>query len=122
MNILAYILYACISWLITVHVGLRFYKNGKHYILVLLQGDEQLTDSINRMLLTGYYLVNLGYIAISIQQWKTIDTVTALLTSVCTMTGKIMIILAVMHYINMGVLLFYSHWHNNLSHNKNAEL
>jgi hypothetical protein len=31
------------------------------------------------------------------------------ITSICTMTGKIMCVLAVMHFFNMAILLFFSH-------------
>ena len=122
MNTLAYIIYLSITWFITVHVGLRFYRNGSSYILNLLHGDEKLALFINRMLLTGYYLINLGYVAISINQWETITTWTGLLTSICTMTGKIMCVLAVMHYFNMAIILFLSHRHHNHANNKNVEI
>jgi phosphoglycerol transferase MdoB-like AlkP superfamily enzyme len=61
MNTIAYILYLFITYLITVRVGLLFYRNGRLFILDLLKGDVQLTDYINRILLVGYYLLNLGY-------------------------------------------------------------
>ena len=70
MNTLSYILYIAITYIITVHVGLIFYRNGKVFILNLLHGDERLTNFINRVLLVGYYLLNLGYVAVSIQSWQ----------------------------------------------------
>lgn len=72
MNVIAYIIYLLFTYLITVHVGLIFYRNGRAYILNLLNGDDHLTDSINRILLTGYYLLNLGYAAVIINFWETI--------------------------------------------------
>lgn len=118
MNTLSYIIYLLLTWFITVHVGLIFYRNGKSYILNLLQGDEKLTLFINRILLVGYYLLNLGYVTISIRFWKTINTWTEVITSICTMTGKIMCILAVIHFFNMAILLFISH-HYQHANNKN---
>jgi hypothetical protein len=89
MNTLAYIIYLLITYLVTVHVGLAFYRNGRAYILNLLLGDEALTDSINRILLTGYYLLNLGYAAVMISFWKTIETYAELIASIGIMTGRI---------------------------------
>jgi hypothetical protein len=94
-------------------VGLIFYRNGKSYILNLLHGDEKLTLFINRSLLTGYYLLNLGYVTISIRCWKTVHTLTEVAGSVGTMTGRIMCILAVIHFCNMAILLFISHRHEH---------
>ena len=123
MNTLAYIIYLFITYLITVHVGLRFYRNGRIYILRLLHEDEKLTDFINRMLLTGYYLLNLGYAALMIRFWQTIKDWPELFASIGSMTGKIMLTLAVMHFMNMAVILLISHYHNRnqITNNKNLE-
>lgn len=104
MNTLAYLIYLFLTYLITVRVGLLFYRNGRLFILELLQGDAALTDFINRALLVGYYLVNLGYAALMLQRWSTVNNWTDLLTSITAMTGKIMLTLAFMHFANMGWL------------------
>jgi hypothetical protein len=118
MNTIAYIIYLFITYLITVHVGLRFYRNGRVYILRLLHGDEKLTDSINNILLIGYYLLNLGYAALMINTWKTIITWTELVGSIGTMTGKIMLTLAIIHFFNMAVIYVISRRHNAINHHK----
>jgi len=118
MNILAYFIYGVITCFITIHVGLIFYRNGRLYILRLLHGDEKLTDFINRILLTGYYLLNLGYAALMISSWQTIESWTELLGSIATMTGKIMLTLAVIHFLNMAAILWISHRHQSIINNK----
>ncbi|WP_276482149.1 hypothetical protein [Paraflavitalea pollutisoli] len=104
MNMLAYIIYLLITYLITVRVGWNFYRNGRVFILTLLRGDQLLTDFINRILLTGYYLMNLGYAALMLRTWDTIGTWQALLASIVVMTGRILLTLSVMHFCNMGVI------------------
>lgn len=104
MNTLAYLIYLFLTYLITVRVGLLFYRNGRLFILELLHGDAALTGFINRVLLVGYYLVNLGYAALMLQRWSTVHNAMELLTSVTAMTGKIMLTLAFMHFANMGWL------------------
>jgi hypothetical protein len=118
MNTLAYIIYLFITYLITVHVGLRFYRNGRVYILRLLHGDEKMTDSINNILLVGYYLLNLGYASLMISTWKTITKWAEMTGSISTMTGKIMLALAIMHFWNMTVIYFISRKHNTITHHK----
>jgi hypothetical protein len=117
MNTLAFIVYLLITWFITVHVGLIFYRNGKSYMLNLLHGDEKLTLFLNRMLLIGYYLLNLGYVTMTIRFGKLLTTWADVLTSISTRTGKIMIILGVIHLCNMAMLLLISHYHQ-LANNK----
>ncbi|WP_089909142.1 hypothetical protein [Chitinophaga rupis] len=60
MNTLAYIIYLLITYLVTVRVGFIFYRNGRLFILNLLRQDAALTDFINKILLVGYYLLNLA--------------------------------------------------------------
>jgi hypothetical protein len=119
MNTIAYLLYLLLTYCITVHVGLAFYRNGRVYILDLLRGDERITDSINRLLLTGYYLLNLGYAALMIRFWPLMQNWQDILTSITLMTGRIMLILSVIHYLNMAVILHYSQQRKHLSHHKN---
>ncbi len=108
MNLLAYLIYLAVTYLITVNVGLSFYRNGRLYMLALFKGDEKLSDTLNRLLLVGYYLLNLGYAAVMIRFWKKVVSWPELLASLCTMTGTIMLSLAVIHFCNMAVILFLS--------------
>jgi hypothetical protein len=119
MNIVAYIIYLLVTYLITVKVGNVFYKNGRLYILSLLRGDEQLTDFINKILLVGYYLTNLGYATIMLTQWSTITTFTALIASVCTMAGRIILSLAIVHFVNMLAIYFIGKRQQILHHPTN---
>lgn len=118
MNILAYLLYFVITYFITVKAGLIFYRNGKVYILQLLNGDEKLTVFINKMLLTGYYLLNLGYASMAIRSWNTIENWGALIVTVTGLTGKIMLILAIIHFFNMSVIYLFARHKNQFSHYK----
>jgi hypothetical protein len=104
MNTIAYILYLFITYIITVRVGFIFYRNGHVFILELLHNDVQLTLFINRVLLIGYYLLNLGYAAMMLRSWDTIHTWTELVSSIVTMTGQIILTLAVIHFCNMAVI------------------
>ncbi|MCW3464604.1 hypothetical protein [Chitinophaga nivalis] len=108
MNILAYFIYLFITYIITVRVGWLFYRNGRIFILTLLRQNVPLTDAINKLLLTGYYLLNLGYTTLMISTWHTIITWTALLESIITMTGTILLTLALMHFFNMLVIYLIS--------------
>lgn len=107
-NLIAYILYLLITYLVTVHVGMIFYKYGRYYMLNLFIGDEALTSFINKILLTGYYLLNLGYAALMIRIWENVQSFEQLIASIATMVGRIIITLAMVHYMNMAVILIIS--------------
>ncbi len=118
MNIVAYIVYLFITFLITVKVGNIFYNNGRHYILSILKGDETTTSAINKILLIGYYLLNLGYATIMLSFWKTITNLPSLVASIANMTGRIVLSLAVIHFVNMYVIFIIGKKSNLLNHHK----
>lgn len=119
MNTFAYIIYLVTTYFITVHVGLRFYRNGRLYILRLLHGNGELTDFINKVLLTGYYLLNLGYAALMIRSWQTVYNWEQLFTSVLVMVGKILLTLGVIHFFNMAAIYLFSKNQHSIPHHKN---
>jgi len=116
MNVLSYCIYLTITYWVTVHVGLRFYRHGRLYILNLFRNNETLTDTVNRLLLLGYYLLNLGYAAVMIRFWDSVTTWAALLAGLCSMIGTIMLTLAFIHFVNMAIILWLSKSYHTSSH------
>jgi hypothetical protein len=82
------------------------FKNGRIFILEAFNHNAEITDSVNKILLIGYYLSNLGYAALMINRWEHVTTVTQLVASITLMVGRIVLGLALMHYINMVVIYF----------------
>ncbi|MGH1518022.1 hypothetical protein [Chryseobacterium sp. JK1] len=104
-NIISYVIFLSISSYITIDVGRRCYHEGKAYLKYLLH-DDDLCLTINRILLGCYYLVNLGYIAISITSWITINSVEDMITVTAIRIGSIILILCGLHYLNIFILYF----------------
>ncbi|MCB0401108.1 MAG: hypothetical protein KDD41_03430 [Flavobacteriales bacterium] len=102
-NLLSYIIYAPIAIYITVVVGYQCYKNGLVYVLSIFQ-DENLSLAINRILLTGYYLTNIGYAVLIIESWEEVQSVLQLLNVLSFKLAGIILLLAALHYINILVL------------------
>ncbi|HEY0656291.1 MAG TPA: hypothetical protein VGD65_24325 [Chryseosolibacter sp.] len=107
MQIAGFILYLAITGYITVYVGQVLYKNGRHFILRMLN-DETLTDSVNRILLAGYYLVNLGYVSVMLTMREPATTPAELIASLSIAVGRIILTLGVMHYFNIAAITLYN--------------
>ena len=107
-NIGAYMLYIALMVFIIVYVGRQFYQNGRIFILALLQGNASLTNHINRLLLTAYYLFNIGYAFRKLQHWQKITTVEGLFSSLSVNMGLLILILALTHYGNMAAIYILS--------------
>lgn len=105
LNILTYAIYLMITFFITVRVGWICYKNGIYYIQSEIN-DIILAESINKLLLVGYYLFNLGYATIMIYSWKSIYNYPALIESLSSKCAYIVISLGLMHYFNITLIYF----------------
>ena len=106
-NILSYSIYLPIIFFIMIKIGWLFYKHGEIYLIHLFQQNSNIVKSINNILLTGYYLINLGYAVYSIAYWKQIITILQLINTLSYHIGIIILGLALMHYNNVFWLTFF---------------
>lgn len=103
LNIISYIIFLAITSYITVDVGRRCFNSAKLYLEYLIK-DRDFCLTINRNLLGSYYLVNLGYIAVSLSFWGKISSIDELIYTVSNRIGAIILILCVLHFINLFTL------------------
>lgn len=97
-----YMVYLAISVLLTVWVARTLSKNGR-YFLVRVFGDEALADSINHLLVVGFYLINFGYVAMTLKMGiRPADPVQAL-EELSMKIGNVLIVLGIMHFFNLFV-------------------
>lgn len=102
LNILTYAIYTMITAFLVLRVGWVFYQNGAHYLHDLFEDDRPTADSLNRLLLLGYYLLNLGYVAFSLSFWPKLTGLVQVIELISERTGLIVLGLGVMHYLNMA--------------------
>lgn len=118
-NILSYAIFILITIYIIVWVGRLFHRNGRIFILSFFKYNKEITDTTNNLLLTGYYLFNIGYAIIQISYWQKIETVTGMLSSTLEKTGILILILAFLHYNNMLIIYLISNYNKNKLTTKN---
>ena len=104
-NVLSYFVYFSLTIPVIVFVGWKCFKIGKIYLLDVLK-DDGICNAVNKLLLIGYYLLNLGYIAISIANWHKIENYTQVITIVFTKLSIILILISLLHYLNIATLYF----------------
>src|SRR5437588_13110576 len=57
----AYVVYLIASVMLTVWVATTLHKNGRVFLVDAFGGNRELADSVNHLLVVGFYLINLGY-------------------------------------------------------------
>ncbi|WP_177732344.1 hypothetical protein [Flavobacterium inviolabile] len=106
-NIPAYLFFLAIMIFIIVRIGKICYQNGNIFVATLLPNHKELCQQINKVLLTGYYLINIGYCAMTLLNWEKITSLEMLFESVALKTSAIIFTLAALHYINIFAIKNY---------------
>lgn len=113
MNQLTYIIYILVSSSIVVLVGNWCYKNGKVYILNYFFNDVNFGNTINKLLRTAYYLLNIGLAIWSLHSMREIDTSVEMILEISNRLSNILLIIASLHFINIyTVYLLHKHFKN----------
>jgi len=103
-KVIAYLTYIIISLGLTVWVGRTLHKHGRSFLLDIFAQDHLLTDSINKLLLIGFYLVNLGYILYNLITRLKIENAIDAIELLSVKVGMIVIVLGIMHFANIFIL------------------
>src|ERR1700744_642277 len=101
--ILTYAFYVLISIALTVWVAKVLFKNGRIFLIDIFQGNNELADSVNKLLIVGFYLVNVGYMSLALKETGTIPNLQVVLEVLSFKIGWIILILGAMHFFNLIV-------------------
>lgn len=100
----SYFCYLAVSLAVTVWVARTSHRSGRVFLIDAFQGNVPLADSVNQLLVVGFYLINAGYIALAL---KTADPLASFRQAIELESGKIGVVLLIlggMHFFNMFVL------------------
>ncbi len=107
LNIIGYVIYLLITTFIIINVGKICYRNGNIYVAQLIPEHEDLCKKTNQVLLVGYYLLNLGYCAMTLISWDKIISYSQLIEVISIKSATIICIIAMLHYLNIYILTKY---------------
>jgi hypothetical protein len=98
-----YIVYIALSIPLTIWVAHTLYKNGRVFLIDSFRGNERLADSVNHLLVVGFYLINIGYVALALKERIAPTDVREVLETISRKIGVVMLVLGVMHFFNILV-------------------
>lgn len=100
---ITYTLYLFISIPLTIWVARTLHKNGRIFLLDCFGGDERLTDSVNHLLVVGFYLINIGFVTLFLKITANIAETRAVFEALSTKVGTVLVVLGLMHFFNIYV-------------------
>lgn len=102
--VLTYGTYLALSISLTVWVARTLVRNGRIFLVDAFGGNEPLADSVNHLLGVGFYLINLGYIALKMDTgYIAVETYAEVLEIVSAKIGWVMLTLGFMHFFNLFI-------------------
>lgn len=103
-TVLSYLLYLAISVRITVWVARTLHANGRIFLVDSFQGNTDLADSVNQLLVVGFYLINIGYVSLMLRLGDKPHTLEEVIEFISYKVGLVLLILGVMHFFNVYVI------------------
>jgi hypothetical protein len=123
---LSYLSYLLLSVVMTVWVARTLSKNGEVFLVKCFGQDEVLAKSTNHLLVVGFYLINVGFIAVRLDGWNSTLAVGNAIPYVGSKVGFSVLVLGAMHFFNMMMIARYgrivANWmHQNDERGRSAE-
>lgn len=100
----AYIVYLVISIALTVWVARTLSKNGIVFLKECFGHDDSLAHSTNHLLVVGFYLVNLGWILLTLRFGSEPRGMAEVVEFLSTKIGLVVVVLGFMHFFNMNAV------------------
>ncbi|HYS53359.1 MAG TPA: hypothetical protein VER58_06300 [Thermoanaerobaculia bacterium] len=87
----------------TIWVAHTLHRNGRVFLLDAFHGNDALADSVNHLLVVGFYLVNIGYVAIALRTTEKPRDPAAAIELLSHKIGIVLLVLGLMHFVNLKI-------------------
>ena len=112
----SYFVYLFISVNLTIWVARTLHKRGAIFLVDAFHGNAELAASVNHLLVVGFYLINIGFVALALKTEAVIGNTRAAIELVSDKVGYVMLILGAMHFFNLYVFTRIRHRGNGTPH------
>src|SRR5919112_5495134 len=101
IGISTYLIYLAVSIALTIWVARTLHKNGRVFLVDVFHGNEALADSVNHLLVVGFYLINFGYVTLALRLGYQVETAQEGIEALSWKVGLVLIVLGTMHFLNL---------------------
>ena len=101
--VVSYIAYLAVSIGVTIGVARSLQKNGRVFLVDAFQGNAELADSVNHLLVVGFYLINAGYVTLALSTRAVVSNTRGAIELFSDKIGIVLLVLGVMHFFNLYV-------------------
>jgi len=102
-TVLTYLTYLAVAVPLTVWVATTLSRNGRVFLVDVFAGNDALADAVNRLLVVGFYLVNLGFVTLYLRVDREVADLQEMFEVLSVKLGIVMLTLGVLHFANVYV-------------------
>lgn len=102
-TVITYGLYLGIALPLTIWVARALFRNGRIFLVDCFRGDVSLADSVNQLLVVGFYLVNFGFVALHLKMPGEVLATRGVVEALSGKIGVVLLVLGVMHFFNLYI-------------------
>jgi hypothetical protein len=104
MDIVAcYLAYLAVSLAATIWVAQTLRSKGRSFLIDAFHRNSELADSVNHLLVVGFYLINVGYVTLTLHSYVQVTNLREAIELVCDKLGVVLIVLGAMHFLNLYI-------------------
>ena len=96
-----YAAYLVLSIALTIWVARTLFKSGRVFLVDVFRGNEAIADSVNQLLVVGFYLINLGYISLMLKISDPVTDARQGIEALASKMGLVLLVLGAMHFFNL---------------------
>ena len=100
-TVVTYAIYLLVAIPLTVWVARTLHKNGRIFLVDCFGGNEELADSVNHLLVVGFYLVNIGFVTLYLKIADEVVAVRGVFEALSGKLGVVLLVLGAMHFFNI---------------------
>ena len=97
-----YAIYVIVAVALIVWLARTLFHNGEVFLADVFEDDPRMAHAVNRLLVIGFYMANLGYAALILQADGAPDAVAGF-EVLSAKLGFLLVSLAVLHFVNLYV-------------------
>jgi hypothetical protein len=103
LHVWTHLVYLALSIAVTVWVARTLHRNGRIFLIDCFHGNTALADAVNHLLIVGFYLINIGFVALALRFGVSAADAKDALESLSTKMGLVLLVLGFMHFFNLAV-------------------
>lgn len=102
-TVTTYALYLFLAIALTIWVARTLHRNGRIFLVDCFHGNEELADSVNHLLVVGFYLINIGFVSLYLKLNQEVVEVQGVFEALSGKMGIVLLVLGAMHFFNLFV-------------------